>query len=89
MSPIPPEYLPYTFRQAKLGPLVGRRIWGGLVGIAGYPPLIHGGTVMAARMGIWFPNGRWDVENRGVAPDMEGRIEKGTSYIILVVRLEG
>lgn len=65
------DYLPYTFRQAKLGPLVGKRTWGGLVGIGGYPTLIDGGTVTAPRMGIWFPNGRWDVENRGVAPDVE------------------
>jgi tricorn protease len=65
------DYLPYTFRQAKLGPLVGKRTWGGLVGIGGYPTLIDGGMVTAPRMGIWFPNGRWDVENRGVAPDVE------------------
>ncbi|HLJ96222.1 MAG TPA: PDZ domain-containing protein [Gemmataceae bacterium] len=65
------DYLPYTFRQAKLGPLVGKRTWGGLVGIGGYPTLIDGGTVTAPRMAIWFPNGRWDVENRGVAPDIE------------------
>ncbi len=65
------DYLPYTFRQAKLGPLVGKRTWGGLVGIGGYPTLIDGGAVTAPRMGIWFPPGRWDVENRGVAPDIE------------------
>jgi tricorn protease len=65
------DYLPYTFRQAQLGPLVGKRTWGGLVGIGGYPTLIDGGTVTAPRMGIWFPPGRWDVENRGVAPDVE------------------
>jgi tricorn protease len=65
------DYLPYTFRQAKLGPLVGKRTWGGLVGISGYPSLIDGGGVTAPRWGIWFPNGRWDVENRGVPPDVE------------------
>jgi tricorn protease len=65
------DYLPYTFRQANLGLLVGKRTWGGLVGIGGYPTLIDGGGVTAPRMGIWFPNGRWDVENRGVAPDVE------------------
>jgi tricorn protease len=65
------DYLPYTFRQAKLGPLVGKRTWGGLVGIGGYPTLIDGGMVTAPRMGIWFPPGRWDVENRGVGPDVE------------------
>jgi tricorn protease len=69
------DYLPYTFRQAKLGPLVGKRTWGGLVGIGGYPPLIDGGGVTAPRWGIWFPGengtGKWEVENRGVAPDIE------------------
>ncbi len=65
------DYLPYTFRQSKLGPLVGKRTWGGLVGISGYPPLVDGGLVTAPRWGIWFPNGRWDVENRGVPPDVE------------------
>lgn len=65
------DYLPYAFRQAGLGPLIGKRTWGGLVGIGGYPPLVDGGRVTAPRWGIWFPNGRWDVENRGVAPDLE------------------
>jgi tricorn protease len=65
------DYLPYTFRQSGLGPLVGKRTWGGLVGIGGYPSLLDGGQVTAPRWGIWFPNGRWDVENRGVAPDVE------------------
>jgi tricorn protease len=65
------DYLPYTFRQAELGPLIGKRTWGGLVGIGGYPPLVDGGTATAPRWGIWFPNSRWDVENRGVAPDIE------------------
>jgi tricorn protease len=65
------DYLPYTFKQANLGPLIGKRTWGGLVGIGGYPTLIDGGMVTAPRMGIWFPNGRWDVENRGVPPDIE------------------
>ena len=37
------DYMPYTFRQAGLGPLIGKRTWGGLVGIGGYPPLIDGG----------------------------------------------
>jgi tricorn protease len=65
------DYMPYIFRQAKLGPLVGKRTWGGLVGIGGYPTLLDGGSVTAPRYGIWFPNGKWDVENIGVAPDVE------------------
>jgi tricorn protease len=69
------DYLPYAFRQAKLGPLVGKRTWGGLVGIDGYPTLLDGGTVTAPRWAIWFPNGRWDVENRGVPPDVEVELD--------------
>lgn len=65
------DYLPYTFRQSGLGKLIGKRTWGGLVGIDGYPPLIDGGAVTAPRWGIWFPSGKWEVENRGVAPDIE------------------
>lgn len=65
------DYLPYAFRQAGLGPLIGKRTWGGLVGIGGYPPLVDGGGVTAPRWGIWFPSGKWEVENRGVTPDIE------------------
>jgi tricorn protease len=65
------DWLPYAFRQARLGPLVGKRTWGRLVGMAGVPMLLDGGLVSAPQGGLWFPNGRWDVENRGVAPDIE------------------
>lgn len=65
------DYLPYTFKQSGLGQLVGKRTWGGLVGIDGYPSLIDGGAVTAPRWGIWFPSGKWEVENRGVTPDVE------------------
>lgn len=65
------DYLPYTFRQSGLGQLIGKRTWGGLVGIDGYPNLIDGGGVTAPRWGIWFPSGKWEVENKGVSPDIE------------------
>lgn len=65
------DYMPYTFRQAGLGTLIGKRTWGGLVGIGGYPRLIDGGAVTAPHWALWFPNGKWDVENQGVAPDIE------------------
>jgi tricorn protease len=65
------DYLPWAFRRFKLGPLVGKRTWGGLVGIGGYPPLIDGGTVTAPHFAFWTPEGEWEVENRGVAPDVE------------------
>src|SRR5262249_35151604 len=65
------DYLPYIFRDAKLGPLVGKRTWGGLVGISGYPTLIDGGGVTAPHWALWFPTGQGEGENRGVAPGAE------------------
>jgi tricorn protease len=65
------DMLPYLFREMELGPLVGTRTWGGLVGIWDVPGLIDGGYITAPRGGFFDPQGRWDVENVGVAPDIE------------------
>jgi tricorn protease len=65
------DALPWNFRKAGLGPLVGERTWGGLVGIGGYPPLMDGGLVTAPRAGIGGLHGQWEVENHGIAPDIE------------------
>lgn len=65
------DYLPWLFRREKLGPLVGTRTWGGLVGIGGYPALMDGGTVTAPHFAFFTPEGQFDVENKGVAPDVE------------------
>jgi len=65
------DWLPWAFKRAKIGPLVGKRTWGGLVGIGGYPSLIDGGSVTAPHFAFWTPEGEWEVENRGVAPDVE------------------
>jgi len=65
------DALPWYFRKAGLGPLIGKRTWGGLVGIGGYPELIDGGRVTAPRAAIYGLNGQWEVENVGVAPDIE------------------
>jgi tricorn protease len=65
------DLLPYLFRMAGLGPLVGTRTWGGLVGIWDFPPLIDGGVVTVPRGGFYNLKGAWDVENSGVAPDIE------------------
>jgi tricorn protease len=65
------DALPWLFRKAGLGPVVGVRTWGGLVGIGGYPPLLDGGFVTAPRWGLYGTNGEWEVENVGVAPDAE------------------
>jgi tricorn protease len=55
----------------KIGPLVGKRTWGGLVGIFGFPALIDGGRVTAPNLAFYNTEKDWDVENRGVAPDVE------------------
>ncbi len=65
------DALPWYFRKAGAGTLVGMRTWGGLVGIGGYPVLIDGGTVTAPRMALYDLNGKWEVENVGIAPDVE------------------
>ncbi len=65
------DAMPYLFKQQKLGPLVGKRTWGGLVGIGGIPDLMDGGTVTSPSFGQFSPSGEWDVENRGIAPDYE------------------
>lgn len=65
------DALPWLFRRAGVGPIVGKRTWGGLVGIGGYPDLIDGGSVTAPRWGLYGVGTGWDVENIGVAPDVE------------------
>jgi tricorn protease len=65
------DAMPWYFRKANLGPLVGTRTWGGLVGISGYPALIDGGAVTAPRYAIFGLNGEWEVEGHGIAPDVE------------------
>jgi tricorn protease len=64
------DLLPWMFRKFKLGPLIGKRTWGGLVGILGYPVLMDGGRVTAPNLAIWTEDG-WVVENQGVSPDIE------------------
>ena len=65
------DALPWMFKQDGVGPLVGTRTWGGLVGIYGYPALIDGGFVTAPRVAIYGLHGQWEVENHGIAPDIE------------------
>lgn len=65
------DALPWLFKKNDVGPLVGVRTWGGLVGIGGYPPLMDGGSVTAPRWGLYGTKGEWEVENIGIAPDIE------------------
>ena len=63
------DALPWLFKQARLGPLVGKRTWGGLVGIGPIPVLMDGGHVTSPSVAFFSPAGQWDVENHGVDPD--------------------
>jgi len=65
------DAMPYYFRFHKVGTLVGTRTWGGLVGILGYPPLMDGGSLTAPNFAFRNLAGAFDVENNGVAPDVE------------------
>jgi tricorn protease len=64
------DLMPYLFRFRGVGPLVGARTWGGLVGTWDTPPLIDGGRFVAPRGGFFDVNGEWAVEAEGVAPDI-------------------
>lgn len=66
------DFFPWMFRQAKLGPLIGKRTWGGLVGISGYADLLDGGGVTAPEFGIYDrQTGQWIAENKGIDPDID------------------
>lgn len=65
------DLLPYMFRAAEIGPLVGTRTWGGLVGTWDTPRFIDGGRMVAPRGGFFDMDVEWAVEGEGVAPDIE------------------
>jgi tricorn protease len=66
------DAMPWYFRKAGLGPLIGKRTWGGLVGRAAGVPLMDGGFVGAPSSAVWDPaRSEWIAENTGVAPDIE------------------
>jgi tricorn protease len=65
------DLMPYMFHYRKLGLLVGKRTWGGLVHTADTPPFVDGGSMIAPRGGFFTRDNRWAVENEGVAPDID------------------
>src|SRR6201988_11482 len=65
------DLMPYMFKRRKIGPLIGKRTWGGLVHTADTPPFIDGGSMIAPRGGFFTRDGKWAVENEGVAPDID------------------
>jgi tricorn protease len=65
------DCFPHYFREAGLGPLIGTRTWGGLIGISGAPQLVDGGVVTVPTFAIYDRDGKWMIENHGVDPDIE------------------
>ena len=65
------DIFPAMFRQAGLGLLIGKRSWGGVIGITGHGPLIDGGNVNVPEFGFASADGRWIIEGHGVDPDIE------------------
>ncbi|MCB0471558.1 MAG: protease, partial [Flavobacteriaceae bacterium] len=74
------DMLPFMFKLRKIGPVVGTTTWGGLVGIWDVPPFIDNGSMTAPRGGFYNLQGQWDVENKGVAPDIE--VEQDAKAVI-------
>jgi tricorn protease len=69
------DAMPYYFKAAGVGPLIGKTTWGGLVGRAGAPQLMDGGFVTAPTSGVWSPKAGWIAENVGIAPDIEVELD--------------
>ena len=70
------DALPWMFRKTGIGPLVGKRTWGGLVGHYTNPAdLLDGGFTGTPDLAFYNPNGTWDVENHGVPPDVETELD--------------
>ena len=65
------DAFPFYFRQQGVGPIIGKRTWGGLVGISRDLPLVDGGSVTIPDFGIYSTDGKWMIENHGVDPDFE------------------
>ncbi len=68
------DAFPYFFKKLKLGPVIGTRTWGGLVGVSMFFGMIDGGYLTTPDYGMYDKNGHWEVENHGIDPDIEVRI---------------
>jgi tricorn protease len=65
------DLFPYYFREYELGPLMGKRSWGGVVGISGHDRLVDGGYYTVPQYTFYDLNGNWVIENIGVVPDQK------------------
>jgi len=69
------DFMPYAFKRVGLGPLIGKRTWGGLIGISTNPPLIDGGFLTVPYFRFYTPEGEWRIENEGVSPDIDVELD--------------
>jgi tricorn protease len=96
------DAFPDYFRKAGLGPLIGNRTWGGLIGISGVPSLIDGGTITAPSFRMFNIDGTWFKEGHGVDPDIvvdedlglmakgiDPQLEKAIEEIKLLIKEKG
>ncbi len=74
------DIFPAMFRRSGLGPLIGKRSWGGVVGISSRGPLVDGGSVSVPESGTNAPTGEFIIEGHGVDPDIE--VDNDTKSII-------
>lgn len=65
------DFLPYAFKRRGIGPLIGKRTWGGLIGISTNPGLVDGGSLTVPYFRFFTPEGEWRIENEGTAPDID------------------
>lgn len=65
------DIFPWQFRNAGLGPLIGKKSWGGVTGITSHGPVIDGGSVNVPEFGFLNTDGEWVIEGEGVEPDIE------------------
>ncbi|WP_457390485.1 S41 family peptidase [Roseateles sp. P5_E1] len=69
------DFMPYAFKRVGLGPLIGKRTWGGLIGISANPPLADGGFLTVPFFRFYTPDGEWRIENEGVSPDIDVELD--------------
>ncbi|MEM1150518.1 MAG: S41 family peptidase [Pseudomonadota bacterium] len=65
------DIFPAAFKARGLGPLIGKRSWGGVIGITSHGPLMDGGSVFVPQFGFADDQGNWTIEGVGVEPDIE------------------
>ena len=95
------DMLPAEFQLKKMGPVIGTRTWGGLVGISMFTPLVDGGGITAPDYRVYSTDGKWVIENEGVQPDIvvdidpagmqrgvDAQLMKAVEYLMEKIRTE-